>query len=389
MDKNSSDLQAADFAALPSQDALPQLMLGLCDYLDRRLVAVANYQDLLADELEGKSGLAGYSAKSRDLSLEMHKAVQDVAALLEDTRRVFEPLQLLPLLQGSASKFRKVLLPGFSLEVQVPEGINILGEAFQLQGMLAEMWEMLQHECPGGDWHIQARKIELTQQLRAGLNFSFPDGHYVLLGILRAKVQVEQLLQGQTLLDCLDAKLPLPFSLPQVLRWAGIAASHSGVVLLNQQDFAMGLGLLLPQLPEAQAKSGSTVAWDGAEALGKTILLVDDEDMIWDVISAMLQELGYQVLLAENGQEAVEIYRRNPGQIDLVLLDMIMPTMSGAEAFFLLKTIDPGVKVLLSSGYVSEDEIQEVLNAGAVGFLRKPYRMADLARKIRNILAGD
>ena len=65
-----------------------------------------------------------------------------------------------------------------------------------------------------------------------------------------------------------------------------------------------------------------------------------------------------------------------------------MPQMSGTEAFFLLKKMDPEVTVLLSSGYVSEDEVQEVLHAGAAGFLRKPYHMADLARKVKEIFAG-
>jgi CheY-like chemotaxis protein len=117
----------------------------------------------------------------------------------------------------------------------------------------------------------------------------------------------------------------------------------------------------------------------------ETILLVDDEDMIWDVIIDMLQELGYTVILAANGREAIEIYRANPGQIDLVLLDMVMPEMDGYAAFFELKKIDPKVRVLLSSGYVSEEEARSVLDAGAAGFLRKPYRMVDLARRVRSI----
>jgi CheY-like chemotaxis protein len=120
----------------------------------------------------------------------------------------------------------------------------------------------------------------------------------------------------------------------------------------------------------------------------ETILLVDDEDMIWDVIIDMLQELGYSVVLAGNGLEALEVYRENPGSIDLVILDMVMPELDGHRAFFKLREIDPKTKVLLSSGYVSEDDVQDVLTAGAAGFLRKPYRMVDLARKVRSILDG-
>ena len=92
----------------------------------------------------------------------------------------------------------------------------------------------------------------------------------------------------------------------------------------------------------------------------KRLLLVDDEDIIWDVVMDMLQNMGYTVVLAANGNECIEIYRENKGKIDLVLLDMVMPELSGHEAFFKLKEIDPKVKVLLSSGYVAEEDAREV-----------------------------
>ena len=118
----------------------------------------------------------------------------------------------------------------------------------------------------------------------------------------------------------------------------------------------------------------------------ETILLVDDEDIIWDVVIDMLQNIGYTVILAANGKECVEIYQNNPGKIDLVLLDMVMPELNGHEAFFKLKKLDSNVKVLLSSGYVDEEDARDVLNAGAAGFLQKPYRMLDLAEKVQQIL---
>ena len=75
----------------------------------------------------------------------------------------------------------------------------------------------------------------------------------------------------------------------------------------------------------------------------ETILLVDDEDIIWDVVIDMLQNMGYTVILAANGREAVEIYKSNPGKIDLVLLDMVMPELNGREAYFELKKFDNDV----------------------------------------------
>ena len=118
----------------------------------------------------------------------------------------------------------------------------------------------------------------------------------------------------------------------------------------------------------------------------ETILIVDDHETIWDFLIDALSELGYSVLLAENGLDAVEIYRSNPEEIDLVLLDMIMPKAGGHQTFIQLKNIDPEVKVILSSGFVSLDEVDDLLQNGAAGFLPKPHRIGDMAREIRRIL---
>lgn len=118
----------------------------------------------------------------------------------------------------------------------------------------------------------------------------------------------------------------------------------------------------------------------------ETILIVDDQETVWDFLIEALQKLGYSVLLAENGLDAVEIYENNPGQIDLVLLDMIMPKQGGHSTFHKLKELDPQVKVLLSSGFVSLEEVDDLLKNGAAGFLPKPHRIRDMATEIRRIL---
>ena len=115
-------------------------------------------------------------------------------------------------------------------------------------------------------------------------------------------------------------------------------------------------------------------------------MIVDDHETIWDFLIDALHELGYSVLLAENGQDAVEIYQANPDEIDLVLLDMIMPVCGGHQTFMRLKAVDPGVKVILSSGFVSEQEVADLLDAGACGFLPKPHRLATVTREIRRVL---
>ena len=118
----------------------------------------------------------------------------------------------------------------------------------------------------------------------------------------------------------------------------------------------------------------------------ETILIVDDHETIWDFLIEALQKLGYSVLLAENGLDAVEIYRENPHEIDLVLLDMIMPKAGGHQTFFQIRAIDPEAKILLSSGFVSENEVQDLLSQGACGFLPKPHRLPVVAKAIREVL---
>ena len=118
----------------------------------------------------------------------------------------------------------------------------------------------------------------------------------------------------------------------------------------------------------------------------ETILLVDDNEAVWDALIESLQNLGYSVILAENGLDTVEIYRNNPNEIDLVILDMIMPKQGGHSTFFELKAINPDVKVLLISGYVSEEEVRDLLEKGANGFLPKPCRIDVFAKELRKIL---
>ena len=167
----------------------------------------------------------------------------------------------------------------------------------------------------------------------------------------------------------------------------GAVLKHGGDMFLLKNTIPLEICSLLIPLNRNQISMYSDTHLDSKELKGsETILLVDDEDIIWDVVIDMLQNMGYTVILAANGRDCVEIYENNLGKIDLVLLDMVMPELNGREAFFKLKKVDPGVRVLLSSGYVKEEDARDVLNAGAKGFLQKPYRMLDLAQKMRQIL---
>jgi PAS domain S-box-containing protein len=119
---------------------------------------------------------------------------------------------------------------------------------------------------------------------------------------------------------------------------------------------------------------------------GETILIVDDEQMVLDVTKELLESMGYRVHTAGNGKDAVDVYQNRKGEIDLVILDMIMPGMSGGETFDRLHEINPGIKTLLSSGYSINGQAQEILDRGCNGFIQKPFLLKNLSRKVREIL---
>ncbi len=117
-----------------------------------------------------------------------------------------------------------------------------------------------------------------------------------------------------------------------------------------------------------------------------TILLVDDDDMIIDVGQKMLESIGYKVLIAQTGSDALDVYRKRKDEIDLIILDMIMPEMSGGETYERMRDIDAGVNVLLSSGYSINDQAKEILDRGCNGFIQKPYSLKDLSIVVRELL---
>jgi two-component system, cell cycle sensor histidine kinase and response regulator CckA len=119
---------------------------------------------------------------------------------------------------------------------------------------------------------------------------------------------------------------------------------------------------------------------------GETILVVDDEPINIAVMQEMLEMLNYRVLLAGSGQEAVAVYTVKQKEIDIVILDMVMPGISGGRTFDLLREINPDVGVILASGYSAEGEARKIINRGCWGFIQKPFKLQEFSKKIREVL---
>jgi CheY-like chemotaxis protein len=166
----------------------------------------------------------------------------------------------------------------------------------------------------------------------------------------------------------------------------GIIKGHGGMITVYSEK---GQGTTFHiYLPASKKKAAFEEAPETELSGGReTILLVDDEEVITEVTSRLLSELGYTILTAGSGEQAVEIYRQRQTGIQLVILDMIMPGMSGGETFDQLRAVNPSIRVILSSGYSIDGKAQAIMKKGVRVFLQKPYRLHDLASKIREALS--
>jgi two-component system, cell cycle sensor histidine kinase and response regulator CckA len=117
-----------------------------------------------------------------------------------------------------------------------------------------------------------------------------------------------------------------------------------------------------------------------------TILAVEDEEVLLDLIKTLLESEGFKVLIARDGQEAVQKYQQHHDEIALVLSDMGIPVLSGWDAYQEMKDIDPNVKIILATGYQSDDMKRELLALGAKDFVSKPYVWEELVARIRQVI---
>jgi nitrogen-specific signal transduction histidine kinase/CheY-like chemotaxis protein len=166
----------------------------------------------------------------------------------------------------------------------------------------------------------------------------------------------------------------------------GIVKNHDGCITCYSE---VGCGttfrIYLPvigHLPETARRSVEQAVAGGSE----TVLLVDDEESVREVARQMLERFGYRVLLASDGETAVAEYVKRIGHVDLVILDLVMPGMGGKRCLEELLWVDPRARVLIASGHAAKDQTKGALEAGAKGFVAKPYELTKLLRAVRDVL---
>jgi PAS domain S-box-containing protein len=168
----------------------------------------------------------------------------------------------------------------------------------------------------------------------------------------------------------------------------GIIKGHGGFInVFSEMGKGTAFHIYLP-ISDREAPPMEKPAEEKLYKGGESILVVDDEEVILSVCRGILEKLGYRIMVAKSGQEAVERYRENQQEIDLILMDMVMPGMGGEETFDRLRSINPKVRIILSTGFSLEGKAGQLLEKGCRGFIQKPFKMNLLSQTIREVLDG-
>jgi two-component system cell cycle sensor histidine kinase/response regulator CckA len=242
-------------------------------------------------------------------------------------------------------------------------------------------------EADKGEVRVETRVIVADADLlsRCYCDSTVPEGLYVCLEVSDNGCGMDEETQSRIFDPFFTTKFTgRGLGMAAVL---GIIRGHHGAI---QVASAPGQGTTIWVLfpPSVQAPRGfakESPALDSWRGTG-TVLVVDDEEMVLNVAKAILASVGFNVETASDGRQALEVFRQRHNEIDVVLMDMTMPHLSGDETFAQLRQIDPNVRVVMASGYSEHEATSHITSRNLAGFIQKPYRAADLVAKLRGLL---
>jgi len=331
---------------------------------DRELAEMIINTTQRAAELTGR--LLAFSRKGVIVAgpVDLHEVVLDVVTIL----------------QHSIDK-RIALVHELEAEPHV-----VTGDRSQLQNAIMNLaLNARDAMADGGTLTIATRNIELDEARCSTSLFELQPGAHLVLTVADTGVGIDSETRDHIFEPFFTTKdVGKGTGLGLATVYGTIKEHHGSITVASRQGLGTTFTLILPadSTDDLEAQAPLTVHTGTG-----CILLVDDEETVRLTAARSLRSLGYEVILARDGSEGVAMFTRRYNEIDLVILDMIMPKMSGRQAFLAMREVDPAARILIASGYSHHESMTAMLNDGVQGFLRKPYRRADLSSVVANALA--
>jgi PAS domain S-box-containing protein len=369
-------------------EAIGQLAGGIAHDFNNLLAAISGYAELARDKYgAGNPGLAKYVNNIYDTS---RRAADLTSRLLAFARKGKFEMVVVDLHETIPSVIRLLehtIDRRISLvqECRAPLS-TVLGDPTQLQNAVLNLAVNARDAMPnGGNLTFSTALVEVGEEEVRRAPYQIIAGQYVRLTVSDTGVGMGEEIRSRLFEPFFTTKAPGKGTGLGLASVYGTVKSHNGYIDVASQP---GTGSRFHlYLPLSQAVREKTAALPQATFRGSgTIMIVDDEEVLLELTSEMMKTMGYACVTHRDSVEAVDYYRNHHAEIDLVILDIIMPRMNGYDCFRELKNINPRLKALVMSGFSDSGEAQKILDAGALKFIPKPFPMDGLGRAVQEAL---
>jgi two-component system cell cycle sensor histidine kinase/response regulator CckA len=370
-------------------EAIGQLAGGVAHDFNNLLTAILGYADVLATETGPESSLSGSIEEIRKAG---ERAANLTRQLLAFSRRqLLEPkvLNLNALVENIEKMLRRLIGEDVELvTVLDPRLGHVRADAGQIEQVIMNLVVNARDAMPrGGTLTIETRDVELDETYSREHLVSGPAGSYVMLAVSDTGVGMSAETKSHMFEPFFTTKGAGRGTGLGLATVYGIVKQSNGYVwVYSELDRGTAFKIYLPRVEEGLEPAGAAATRARPSRGSETILLVEDEESVRALVRKILQSLGYDVLEAHNGEQALKIARQHPGAIDLVVSDLVMPEMGGVDLVSRLRKLRPGIRVLYMSGYTDDAVVRQGFLDSASAFLQKPFAPAALAEKVREVL---
>lgn len=365
-------------------DAIGQLAGGIAHDFNNMLGGIMGAAELLQNRISSDEKMNKYIQMIRSTA---ERAASLTGKLLAFSRKsAIEEvnIDLHGILEETAELLGRTIDKKVNIKIELNAADHVIsGDMSQLVNVFVNLGINAAHAMPdGGDLTFTTRVVDLDERYCRVNSPDLKPGKFIIVEVRDTGCGIPAEYIG---------KVFEPFFTTRekgtglgLASAYGIVRQHHGFISVYSE---LGRGTIFHvYLPLSGVKAAKTDAVVEVRHGSGRILVVDDEEIMRITAKELLQYLGYEVVVAVNGKEGVEIFEREGGRFNLVLLDMVMPVMNGRECFAELKRIDPSVKVIVSSGFAVDENLNEMRNGGLSGFIRKPFQTADLSRVVAEVL---
>jgi two-component system cell cycle sensor histidine kinase/response regulator CckA len=373
-------------------ESLGTLAGGIAHDFNNVLGIILGYTSMIRDKKDDPKKL------SRSIEA-IDKAVQRGAGLVRQlltfarkTETLLESVRLNDVIVELTSMLRETFPRTIQVSSQLGKDIpSITGDANQLHQALLNLSVNARDAMPKGGTLTFTTRTFVGTELRRRFSAAQMD-QYVCVSVADTGIGMDKSLLARVFEPFFTTKAKGHGTGLGLAVVYGIVASHHGFIDVESQvGHGTTFHLYFP-IPERNIEAPpieTEQAQENVPGGTETLLVVEDEEMMLDLLKHILAAKGYRVMTAKDGEEAVEVYSEHRNHIDMVLMDMGLPKLSGAEALKRLKEINPKVKVIFASGYIDPHIKSEVLKAGVKHFVQKPYIPQEVLQHIRKVIDSD